>query len=300
MRAPFLGAAVAALALAGAPKTASADPLVPPPRPEQTPPSRVRFIADPVADGAILSAALGFGLLSQAILETGEIVPQQPVSPDILLPIDRGIVRRRFSTTATDVSNVGIGAAIAFAALDPIFTTLAHGSEAGIVDAILYAESIAVTFALTNLAKIAVRRPRPIAYQEFETLQREYEAGGSVGDPPRITETDTSLSFFSGHAAVTATIVGTGAYLAVARTRSLNKPLLVLGAGALLTTAVAMGRVYSGKHFPTDVIAGAMAGLGVGLLVPHIHREAPASRRRVWIGTGPCGPAGLSLQGQFD
>jgi len=32
-------------------------------------------------------------------------------------------------------------------------------------------------------------------------------------------------------------------------------------------------RVYSGDHFPTDVIVGAVAGSAVGLLFPALHRR---------------------------
>jgi hypothetical protein len=32
-------------------------------------------------------------------------------------------------------------------------------------------------------------------------------------------------------------------------------------------------RVYSGDHFPTDVIVGAVAGSAVGLFFPAVHRR---------------------------
>jgi membrane-associated phospholipid phosphatase len=50
-------------------------------------------------------------------------------------------------------------------------------------------------------------------------------------------------------------------------------------------------RVLAGKHFPTDVIVGAVAGSAVGLTVPFLHR-----RREVSVGLFP---GGLALLGSF-
>ena len=46
-------------------------------------------------------------------------------------------------------------------------------------------------------------------------------------------------------------------------------------------------RVRAGAHFPTDVIAGAFAGAGIGVVVPHLHRTTDVQQRRVWVGFSP-------------
>jgi undecaprenyl-diphosphatase len=64
------------------------------------------------------------------------------------------------------------------------------------------------------------------------------------------------------------------------------RPWLTLVGTVMLTSFVGYERVRAGEHFPTDVICGAVAGAGVGVLVPHLHRhdqEAPP----VWIGIAP-------------
>jgi hypothetical protein len=50
--------------------------------------------------------------------------------------------------------------------------------------------------------------------------------------------------------------------------------------------------------FPTDVIAGAVAGTGVGILVPHWHRRSPW--HAAWLAQSPI-PHGMgaSLEGFF-
>ena len=252
------------------------------PEPHLPPPPQVRFLADPVVDGAAISLAFGFTVLSEALIGTGEIKPQQPNTDAKLLAIDRRVIDEEPHPAWATVSNVALGGAIAYAVIDPIHTGLRQNPEAGIVDGIIYAESIGTTWALTNLAKMAVRRPRPLAYREQKRLEATYGPNA-----PDITETDYSLSFFSGHAAITAAVTSTATYLAFARSPNTARPWITLLVGASVTTLAAIGRVESGKHFPTDVIAGAMVGTGVGVLVPHLHREESAQRRPVWIGLAP-------------
>jgi membrane-associated phospholipid phosphatase len=272
---------------------------LPRPMPAEPPAPKVRFIADPVSDGAILSVALGFGGLSELIIGTGEITPQQPVDKARLLSIDRGAVTASPSPAWTTVSNIGLFTASAFALLDPVMTGFRENPEAGIVDAFIYSETLAVNWATTNLAKISVRRPRPRAYQQQEELRAQAEANGVPEDQvPNISETDSSLSFFSGHAAFVASVSTTATYLAFARSPKSIRPWLTLFLGATLTAVVAHGRVEAGAHFPTDVMAGAMAGVGIGLLVPHLHREESLKQRPVWLGLAPGGD-GIALSGLF-
>jgi hypothetical protein len=283
--------------------TGAAQAQIPAPKPAEPPPStEIRFIADPVSDGAVLTLGLGFAALSELTVSTGELAPQEPTSKSHLLGIDRTAVGKKHDPLASTVSNVGLFGAIAFAAVDPLLSGYRDGAEAGLLDAFMYAESITLAWASTNLAKIAVRRPRPEAYDLQEKLKAEAEA---TGQPQRrVTDTDNTnyaLSFYSGHAAITASIAATATYLAFARAeKGSARPWITLIVGTLATGIVSYTRVQSGKHFPTDVIAGSMAGAGIGLLVPHLHREADARQRAVWIGMAPVdGGAGLSAATQW-
>ncbi|HEU4534398.1 MAG TPA: phosphatase PAP2 family protein, partial [Polyangiaceae bacterium] len=270
--------------------------IIPKPKPEETPPARIRFVAEPISDSAILSLAIGVGAISGAVLGTGEIVPQQPQSVDRLLSIDRGAVTNEPDRSWDRISDVGASSAIGFAALDSILSGFRNGPDAGVADAFIYAESIAVTWGMTNLAKIAFRRPRPSAYREQQELYDQY----GKDNAPNITDTNSALSFFSGHTAFTATVGATATYLAFARAPRTPRPWITLGMSVLVTTLTGVGRVRGGEHFPTDVIAGAMAGAGIGVLVPHLHRADDAKQRPVWIGAAP-GPGGgsISAGGRF-
>jgi membrane-associated phospholipid phosphatase len=92
-----------------------------------------------------------------------------------------------------------------------------------------------------SIIKLLVARPRPV----LETAR--IVQGG--------------LSFPSGHAAVSAAFYGTVAYL-LARSAKHEAVKMVVGLGAaLLTFLIGLSRIYLGVHYPSDVVAGWIAGL---------------------------------------
>jgi undecaprenyl-diphosphatase len=246
------------------------------------------FTIDPVADGVVITAGAGFSGLLGLVLSTGEITPTPPGPKSNLLGIDQIAVTQTLDPHAGTYSNIGLWAAVGYAVLDPVLSGLRDGWDAGLVDAVMYAESLSLTEALTDITKIAVRRPRPLDYINCES------------STTTCTSTDLNLSFFSGHAATVAAISATATYLAFVRSPQSPRPWITLGAGLLLTSFVSYERVRAGAHFPTDVIAGSMAGAAVGVLVPHLHRhqeEAPP----VWVGLSPIREGGgtITVEGSF-
>lgn len=261
--------------------------------------SKIRFTADPVGDGAVIAIGATFGILSSEILSTDEIRPQQ-ISPTFdtnrLLGIDRGAIRQTPSASAKTFSNIGVITAVGYAALDVTLDVFREGKSAALVDAIMYTEAFILTQGVTNIAKIAFRRPRPIAY-----IQRnEYLRAG--GDPNTYdnAEVDSSLSFVSGHTSQTAAMAAAATYIAFSREPGSVRAWSTLVGGTLLTGFVGYERVRAAAHFPTDVIAGAAIGAGIGALVVHMHREDSVKQRPVWIGAMPMHEGGmLSASGIF-
>jgi decaprenylphosphoryl-5-phosphoribose phosphatase len=97
-----------------------------------------------------------------------------------------------------------------------------------------------IAIGLNYVVKLIVRRPRPVL-----------EGLPPLGGAP------SSLSFPSAHA--------TSAF-AVATAMTRVEPLGALA--FVLAFALALGRPYLGMHYPSDVLAGAVLGVLLGLIVP--------------------------------
>ena len=96
--------------------------------------------------------------------------------------------------------------------------------------------------AINSILKSAFDRPRP----------QVFEWGAQV----------LTSSFPSGHA-MTATITyGTVAYLAARLQRTRIARWITLLAAGLMIVLICLSRLYLGVHYPTDVVAGALMGLG--------------------------------------
>jgi undecaprenyl-diphosphatase len=273
----------------------------PPPAPARTlafgpPPleSGQHFAIDPVADGVLIGGGASFSVLLSLVLSTGEISPPLPGPTSNLLPIDRLAVTQTIDPNAATYSNIGLGVAIGFAVLDPVLSGFRDGWDALEVDAVMYSETISLTEMFTDITKIAVRRPRPIDY-----IDCPYGVPGKPQTGPRCQGTDLGLSFFSGHASTVGSIGATATYLAFVRSRHSFRPWITLMSATALTTFVSYERVRAGEHFPTDVIAGSMAGAAIGVLVPHLHLH-PGEAPSVVLGALPLPGGGeLTLAGVF-
>ncbi len=97
-----------------------------------------------------------------------------------------------------------------------------------------------VAIGLNYAVKLIVRRPRPVL----------------DGLPP-LGGAPSSLSFPSAHATSS---------FAVATAMTRVEPLAALALA--LAAALSLGRPYLGMHYPSDVVAGVLLGVALGLIVP--------------------------------
>src|SRR5688572_29283480 len=108
--------------------------------------------------------------------------------------------------------------------------------------ALLLMVSTAGGILLNGLLKAGFDRPRP---QVFEWGQHT-----------------VSSSFPSGHAMSAATVYMTVAYLAARLQRRHFSRVLTLIAAVIVVVLIAISRLYLGVHYPSDVAAGVLIGIG--------------------------------------
>jgi undecaprenyl-diphosphatase len=110
---------------------------------------------------------------------------------------------------------------------------------------------------LSTLLKLLIHRDRPSVVPHLREVR--------------------SLSFPSGHAMLSAVVYLTLGILLCRIVRGRVAKLYCLGWAVLLTLLVGMSRIYLGVHYPTDVLAGWMAGLvwalGCWLIAEYLRRR---------------------------
>jgi undecaprenyl-diphosphatase len=97
---------------------------------------------------------------------------------------------------------------------------------------------------------------------------------------PTVGTTYATSSFPSGHVASAVVLYG-GIALLIGLRRSPGARAILLSVAGLLVVIVAAGRMYTGFHFPTDCIAGALFAsmwLAVVYRVVLLRSEVPLDR----------------------
>ncbi len=241
---------------------------------------------------ASLTAAAGVPYL---VLTYAVAPQQQPTplgSPDDVRGIDRVALGRYDPAAATAAD------ALAYSSVAAPFVV--HAIEAGLdtrrygggrrhfggrwgTDALLLAETLAFTGLATELIKSAVDRTRPFAHL-LPTAVDARDRGALVED---LAEADRSRSFPSAHTSLSFAAATASAMLLTLKPLDRRRRVavgLAWGLGMSVATTTAILRVVAGKHYPTDVIAGAALGAGIGAAVPlaHLPRRPDRVRVSVW------------------
>jgi membrane-associated phospholipid phosphatase len=211
------------------------------------------FDVDLVTD---LSATISIALVAELIdLEKDTLVGKSPCGD---MPCEISLIPsiNRFDrwVTANESAN-------ALMASDILLWSMSLLPLSGLLedpaDTLVGYQTLATTYLLTSMAKQAVKRPRPLAYNPL--FDEQARLGG-----------DARLSFPSGHSSMAFASATAFAIPWLAR----RDPVLgVAGAATAyaLASLTAALRVAGGKHFVTDVVAGAVLGIAVGLVVGFSH-----------------------------
>jgi len=184
--------------------------------------------------GALLIAAAALAVFGWVAEEVGEGETHQF---DMVI---RGAVHNHATPLLTDIMQ-------GFSFLGSVGWTIAFGLL--VVCACFYfhrpriAAFLAITMAgvgaLDYVLKLAFHRPRPSAF---------------YGTSP------ASYSFPSGHALGSFCFYGILAAVVAKRMRGLKSKFLIWLVAAVLVCMIGLSRIYLGVHYPSDVIAGYLAG----------------------------------------
>jgi membrane-associated phospholipid phosphatase len=258
--------------------------------------------------GVDLSLWLGTGLLglsSEYLLTPRLPVPAGEPPPPRLSGLDRaafGAWRPEHSTASWITLGVVSLAPFAYHGAEVASFAGPRGRRFAI-DALLLGETLTINMLVTEVFKFAVRRPRPYMHLEASEIEDE-DAREKLREDQR--EFDGYKSFVSGHSSIAFAMATSGATLFTAKMmekeRTPGRIAATAGvwAGGLgLAGATAALRVSAGKHYPTDILGGAIVGTSVGLLVPLLHlrpRDEGPTRVR-WV-LAPR-PGGATLSGVF-
>lgn len=183
-----------------------------------------------------------------------------------IIPCDR-FAAEFWSARSSVASDVLLGAFI----LMPASLALSSDIRNDITTlSVMYAEVVTLTFGLAQLTQGISGRIRPFVYN-------------SDPDVPMLEKRkkDARHAFFSGH---TAMAFGSAVFTATmfdAYFPDSQWKYPVWGISIAGATLTGLLRVHAGKHFPTDILTGAVVGGLTGYLIPRLHRSQKAQSMRI-------------------
>lgn len=221
--------------------------------PPPTRPSPYRFHF--MLDAPLVLVSSGMAMTALAAPEPPACLPSC-TPPPRMLGIDERVLGN-YSTTALSTANVLIYALL----LAPhAVSAIGKGGfdTAWLEDAAISFESVLLAQGLTQVVKAASDRHAPLVYNDEVPIDVR-------------TGTDALRSFWSGH---TATAFSAATSFAVSYwVRHPKDPWRWVVLAGLESAALCVGllKIRAGYHYPTDIAAGAAAGIGAGILVPALH-----------------------------
>lgn len=155
----------------------------------------------------------------------------------------------------SDILNVGLGLPLVIGGV-AYAQDHANGDDLLSV-VVMYAEALALQSGVNLVVRSELVWPRPYMYGSHHRDGKKGEAYGS---------------FYSGHvsAMFTSAVFSTYAFDALYPESRYFWPVALGSFSAATATAVL--RVGAGKHYPTDVVVGALAGTSISLAIIQMHR----------------------------
>jgi membrane-associated phospholipid phosphatase len=202
---------------------------------------------------------------------TEEELTNNPPDASKINSLDRGAV----NNWSPSISTASDAVLLTVTVLPALFLSEHHTGRDIKTLLIMYAEVFTLNYGLTEIAKSSLNRPRPYVYNP------EVPMGTRTGS-------FSKKSFYSGHTSQTAAASFFFAKVITDYHPTLRKGLKIgLWAFAIaIPAANGTLRVLAGKHFPTDVMTGYVAGAATGWLIPQLHRTPAAKQQKQQLSMG--------------
>lgn len=206
----------------------------------------------------------GAALLAAGIAVNAELDVLTPEDIAGLDPADiNGFDRSattRWSVVSSNVSDAVLVTTVGASIITTVAT--ARGPSAPVTVALMFGETVLVGNGVSQLMKTAIRRVRPYVYNDDPDIPFD----------KKLTKT-ARQSFPSGHAInAFASAVFLSTVFGRLHPSSPARPWIWGGSLAAAGT-VGLLRYQAGKHFPTDVLAGAAIGSVLGWVIPKMHES---------------------------
>lgn len=201
---------------------------------------------------AAVAAGAGAGWLGLHLAAPSLVEPSCPCRPSDAPAFERFAVEQTLTWGEPLADGLFLGT------MGLSLAAVALPDEHRLGDGLIVLQSAAIAGLLTAGLKAAVGRPYPYMY-------------GPAPYPGQNADGVNYASFPSGH-----TAVPMAAAVSAARIFARRRPhdpwrWVVWTVGPALALAAGAAQVSAANHFPTDVLAGAALGVGVGLLDPWLH-----------------------------
>lgn len=214
----------------------------------------------------LLIGASGMSLGMAGIFLSQHVLPLTPeeinnLSPSHVNPFDRSAIYQ-FSSRAAQTSDILVG----FSAILPL-TLLSQNSirEDWKIVGIMYLETMMLSLAVPLISKAHIKRIRPFVYNNKVPLEEKLDQ-------------NTLKSFYSGHATyafASAVFLSTVYHHYYPHSKYKT---YVWSSSLSLASLVGYLRYRAGKHFPSDILTGAVIGSAIGWAIPFMHQ---ANSRRI-------------------
>lgn len=210
-------------------------------------------------EAVFYGAGITLGIVDNQLLKKREpltIVDLGNLSKNNINSFDK-MALNNWSPTANVVSDVLLIVSIA----SPLFLLTSSDVHKDIgIYSNMYIQNVVFSYSLAYLAKANVYRLRPYVYNENVSNEEKLSPG-------------STYSFFSGHSTMAfSSAIFLSTMFHKYHPASKLAPYIWATSLALAST-VGYLRIYSGQHFPSDVIIGAVVGSLVGYLVPLVHEN---------------------------